>query len=390
MPKQSLQVRVESAVLVWARESAGWSVEDIAHKLKVTSDIIREWETGKLSLTLTMIERLANYYKRPLSAFLLSEPPPQPPPPKDYRTVIDRQNQFSKDTRLAIRRAQRLQNVVAELAEELGLDSRARIGAARLDEVPEQVAQRERERLGIDSAQQRKWKNYSGAFQAWRNTIENANILVFRFAMPTEDARGFSLGEKEPFVIVVSASDAIVGTIFTLFHEYAHLLLHQPGICIPEELRSNDANGRNVEYWCNRFAGEMLVPEQVIHTDGDFQIFIGSQDLETELLDKLSRRLKVSAEVILLRMLTAHLITRQRYEDTKGYLETQRQKKPKKEKAKPIRVSQAQICLQQKGRLFTSVVLQGRHKDLVTYSDVADYLSLRVKHFDSLQLLLER
>ena len=45
--------------------------------------------------------------------------------------------------------------------------------------------------------------------------------------MPIEDARGFSLTEVEPFVIVVNESDAPNAKIFTLFHEYGHILLNQ-------------------------------------------------------------------------------------------------------------------------------------------------------------------
>ena len=46
--------------------------------------------------------------------------------------------------------------------------------------------------------------------------------------MPVDDARGFSLTDGEPYVIVVNSADADRARLFTLFHEYAHILLNMP------------------------------------------------------------------------------------------------------------------------------------------------------------------
>jgi Zn-dependent peptidase ImmA (M78 family) len=203
--------------------------------------------------------------------------------------------------------------------------------------------------------------------------------------MPVEDARGFTISEQGLQAIVVNAADARRARIFTLFHEYAHLLLHQPGICNPDLSARNGHDHWNVEQWCNRFAGALLIPKEVVETDDDFRSAARAPEAISELLGQLSARYKVSTQVILTRMLTCGLISRRRYE-----VELSRQKasaKPPK-KTRPFGPSPTRRCLQEKGRLFVSLVLEGRRTAAITYSDVADYLSLRVKHFDQLQALI--
>jgi Zn-dependent peptidase ImmA (M78 family) len=131
------------------------------------------------------------------------------------------------------------------------------------------------------------------------------------------------------------------------------------------------------------------VPEEVMRSDEDFRTFVYSGDSPHELLEKLSSRFKVSTRVILVRMLTSGLISRKRYQEEIAYLESQEEERGRQEeKPRRFAISQARKCFQERGRLFTSLVLEGKERELVTYSDVTDYLSLRLRHLDKLQPLI--
>jgi hypothetical protein len=81
------------------------------------------------------------------------------------------------------------------------------------------------------------------ALRRWRGAVESRNVFVLQLSMPVDDARGCSLTDQEPFMIVVSSSDAVQARIFTLFHEYAHL--RNPGICLAKaDLRANGPSRR--------------------------------------------------------------------------------------------------------------------------------------------------
>ena len=50
--------------------------------------------------------------------------------------------------------------------------------------------------------------------------------------MDIKDARGFALADGYPKVILVNSRDEPRPHLFTLLHEYAHLLLKTDGLCL--------------------------------------------------------------------------------------------------------------------------------------------------------------
>ena len=63
MGQKSLEVSINPAVLKWARESAGWAVEEISKKIRINPDTFQKLESGKRLPTLNTLEKLANYFK---------------------------------------------------------------------------------------------------------------------------------------------------------------------------------------------------------------------------------------------------------------------------------------------------------------------------------------
>src|SRR5258708_22518546 len=72
--------------------------------------------------------------------------------------------------------------------------------------------------------------------------------------MPPDELSGFSISRDGLAAICVNDREPTEGAkIFTLFHEYCHLLLRKTGI--------SDENSRNkVERFCNQFAASFLIP----------------------------------------------------------------------------------------------------------------------------------
>ena len=381
MARRSPEVNIKPEVLKWARESAGWTIEEISGKLKVSVDTYRQREVTGSGVRITHLEALAHHFKRALAAFFLPRPPAELKPPRDFRSLPGRRDKFERKTLYAFRQALWLQATAREISEALGLETRAQIWRAELTDDPEMAGVQGRQVLGVSLDEQIRWRDESAALQHWRDAIEKTNVFVFSLQMPLDDARGFSFTERSPWVIVLNSSDATRARIFTLFHEYGHLLLRNPGVCLPHQEWVRDAKLEWEEHWCNQFAASLLLSAQAIRE------VIDQQRLTSERLPQFlwesSRRFKVSQEVVLRRLLNLRLISQAQFWKELGRL-----------RAIPVRerrggfAAPSMASVRANGRLFTRLVLEGKERELITYSDVARFLGVRLKHLGKIESLV--
>ncbi|MEO0139478.1 MAG: XRE family transcriptional regulator [candidate division WOR-3 bacterium] len=380
MPRKTFEVDVNPEVIKWARETAGWSVEEIAKKLKTSVKNYENLEAGIKKPTFRQLEILAKYFKRPLSALLLPKPPDELPISSYFRILPTSESEISKELRLAIRKAKYYQSISRELMEGLGISIEPEIKKFTLENNPREVAKRERENLGISLHEQFNWKSGYEAFNNWRNAIESKNILVFQFKFPLTDARGFSLINEKPYVIVINSEDNIYARIFTLLHEYAHLILGISEIYVEGKIYESE-----IERWCNVFASEFLIPEEALIKDDDFLNLIKYKPLSDELLENLSKKFKVSKKAILTRLRTLNYINSYEYEEKVELLEKEMKSRGKK---KRVIVKPYKRCFNEKGRTFISTVLESKESGIITTQDAIEYLSIKLDHLRELEKLL--
>ncbi len=384
MPKRrkTLNVEVEPEIIKWALKSSGWTKEEVILKLKISENTFQGWLNKTTKPTLRQLENLSKYLKRPLAVFFLPEPPRDMPLPHDYRMLPEKAGKFDKKTLLAIRKARRLQNVSTELSKNIDSDIKPDIIPASLSDNPSQIGKRYSEIFRINEEVKKGWKTSYDTFNALRDIIENRNIVVFQMPMPVEDARGFTLVDEFPALIVVNSSDRIEARIFTLMHEFGHILLNKSGIDIPE----NAIIGNNideVEKWCNDFASEFLLPQEIIQKE-----FLKYRKvlLESRILTRLSRKYNVSKAMLLYNMSKFDFITKSQYESV---LDRYKAKKaePKKEKKKGGFGEKAdKRCMKERGQKFVSLVYNNVEKGHITHSDALDYLSIKLKNYEKVRV----
>ncbi|MEO0204167.1 MAG: ImmA/IrrE family metallo-endopeptidase, partial [candidate division WOR-3 bacterium] len=209
---------------------------------------------------------------------------------------------------------------------------------------------------------------------------ESKNILVFQFKFPLTDARGFSLINEKPYVIVINSEDNIYARIFTLLHEYAHLILGISEIYVEGKIYESE-----IERWCNVFASEFLIPEEALIKDDDFLNLIKYKPLSDELLENLSKKFKVSKKAILTRLRTLNYINSYEYEEKVELLEKEMKSRGKK---KRVIVKPYKRCFNEKGRTFISTVLESKESGIIPTQDAIEYLSIKLDHLRELEKLL--
>jgi Zn-dependent peptidase ImmA (M78 family)/DNA-binding XRE family transcriptional regulator len=390
MGRKSFEVEVNPEVIKWARESIGLSPQDVAKRLKMSKENYLAIEQGKKLPTYVQLSKLADIFKRPLSALLLPEPPEEPSIELVFRTLPQVERPLSRDNiRLVIREARYLQSIAKELMEALGKSTKPLIGKFRLQDDPVEVAKEERKKLGIDFETQLNWKDVHTALNEWREAVERKNIFVLQESFPIKQARGF-LEEGsgfplmgEPAFIVLNIRDNPTARIFTLFHEYAHLLLREaesfPAVAETEQAKPQLINERKkIEYWCNVFASELLVPAERLLRESDASAILLKRQIDLprvlEACKGLAKKFKVSSKAILTKLRRLNIIDEEIYQDAYQRLEVgefwiwRRRKDP------------IERTLSRRGTSLVRLIMEAHAEKLITTADFLELLSLKLEH----------
>lgn len=377
MPRtRPLPVGIEPSVLKWLIESSGWTPEEIAKRLKTSPQNVHKMLSGEKKPTFRQLQELANTFKRPVAAFLLSKPKQEKPKPKDYRMLPDRADTFDKKTLLVLRESRRLQGLSRELSRNINYDTKTKLELATVTASPETFAEKYRQLFDLTEDNQRRFKTSYELFHYLRSILEGINIYVFQFSMSVEDARGFVFVDEFPFTLVVNAKDSIEARLFTLMHEFAHILLGESAIDLPD---ATSTTRNSIESWCNRFSAAFLLPKPLAYA-----IFNENKATLTErkTLDYLSRKYKVSKAMLLTSMRKLQYITQQDYENKlnqfKPGLVSEKQKGAEGRGGMPVEVR----TISKVGNKFVSLVADNYDKEFITYTDALNYLSIKSKNFD--------
>lgn len=305
---------INPEVLVWARKRAGQSVAEVAAAMHRTTDDIESWEAGATAPTYVQLEKLAyKVFKRPVALFFFPEPPEELDPEHEFRTLPDSEiNELDADTRYKVRGAQAFQIQLGELTGGKNPATRLILRDVQVSMASaSKTALRVRDYLGIPlSLQTEGWTSIDDALKAWRSAVEDVGVFVFKDSFKQKDISGFSLYNPEFPVITINNSTTPTRQIFTLFHELAHLLVHESGITKKDDSYIDGLSGdaRRIETFCNAFAAELLVPADRLRAA------VLERGTSEKVVADLAGSYKVSRLVILRRMLDFGLVTQRHYD----------------------------------------------------------------------------
>ena len=371
MATSAKEAPINPAVLKWARESLLIDMDKAAQTVKVKVDKYKEWETGQSAPSISRLRHLSNLFKRPLPVFFMPHVPQESPIPTDFRSSqTNRDFPLTKESLLAIRKTRYYQTVAGELLSGLGYSiekiPQIRFNQKNIDEIVPDIR-----KMAID--QQFSWQDNWEALRNWRQYLESQGIFVFQESMPIDEIRGFSLvRDGYPPSIVINSKDSANGRIFTLFHEYCHILMGEPGICIPNETEEHMVEPDFAEeHVCNEFAGQFLVPTPPLN-----RALRDSSATDTlDQISDLSKKFRVSRFVILQRFYKLDHINYQTY---RALYKTLMQN-VKKHKSQGGDFYRNQLA--EKGKKFMSLVVEAESSQTITTSRALSILNIQLKHY---------
>lgn len=306
MPREKLPVN--PTLVEWARKRAGFTIQEAAQKFSH----IEAWEAGEDFPTYPQLERLAEEFKVPIAVFFFPEPPQSPPIRESFRTLPDTEfDQIPRRVGFLLRKAKALQMNLAELSQGRNPADRliTRDLAFEDDVSVETMATRVRGYLGVALTDQYAWADDATALKAWRQSLLDTGVFVFKDQFRVDEYSGFSLYDDVFPIVYVNNSSTKTRQIFTLFHELAHLLFHTSGIDTLEDRYIPTLPGRQrpIEILCNRFATQFLVPETA------FAQTVAGRDHSERTAELIAARFHVSREVIYRKFLDRRWIDQAEY-----------------------------------------------------------------------------
>jgi len=377
MKKKVEKFEIDSKFIEWSITSSGWDKNLLREKMKVSEKVFISWFKGIAKITLNQLRDLAKRTKRPIASFFLAKIPEEKPMPKDYRLYPEQIGKFDKKTVFAVRKARRLQDIVKNLMSNLYEERERKIREIKISESPIIIAEEIRNLFNLTEEKQKKFKNSYEFMKFLREKLEENNIFTFQISMPEEDARGFALSDEFPSIATINSKDSIEARIFTLMHEVGHLLLNNTGISIP------DFNSKNsVEKWCNEFSSNFLLPKEIAK-----RIFSERNEIliESSTLKELSRKYKLSKNMLLYNMAKLKFITFKDYNNVLDrYKRIEDVIKQSEEKKTGGGIPAERKCLSELGNKFISLVAENTSRKNITYSDALSYLSIKSKSFNKL------
>lgn len=377
---------VEPAMLLWARKSANLELLAAERKLKLPVGKVDSWENGQSQPTIAQLRRAAKLYNRTLGVFYLSEPPAGFETIRDFRRINPFGTvEWSSQLLTEFRRAHLQRETILELQEleDIISDARWRIDEHFRDDY--QLANSIREKLSSinQMAMPNEFSNEFSHLGFWISAIESAGVLVMCTTgglVQTEEMRAFSLYFEEIPVIVLNGADSPRGRLFSLIHEYAHLVIRTSGVCdMSTDLRAVNVN-RQIEARCNSVAADVLMPAEIVLTQ---QVISSHETGKQWVLEELIEGAKtfgVSAEAYLRRLVTLGLENVGNYELFRERSSTLTSK-PKSGSGNFYRTKARDL-----GKGYVRRVVGAHRSHLIDSSTAAEYLDVKVGQIDQLAL----
>lgn len=379
-------VPISGTVLKWAIRESGLTEHSIAALLEVPVSLVQEWATGTALPTKTQFDDIVRILRRPSAIFFLPEPPEERPvrPILFRRSAKNEQARLTPDEARWIRETSRLQEAASIIARQLKKDA-IDLPTISLKANYEDMAEKERNRVGVSIRFQTSWKDDYEALKTWRRALEDRGIAVMLLRLGGSSCRGFSLWNDWVPLVAANTHYRPTARIYTLFHEYAHLLTRTDAVCADfTGPGHHDPDG--TERWCEKFAAAFLLPRDSLH-DYLRSFWSGNSVTEFQIVSRIANHFKVSLRATALRLVELRLADNSLYEDVDKkarYDETRRRGGGGAGLRRP------QIRVEEYGGHIPSIFLQGLHRKLIDTYDILDYLDLGTRDLDELEQMLVR
>lgn len=302
---KATRIEIQKEIYHWALEESQKEYEEIINRFPRIDD----WINGDHNPTFKQLQDFADFLKIPLGYLFLKEPPKINIMEAEFRSINNQLPDMSKNLKDTITTMDMKRNWMSDYRKDLGWDKLTIIEKfnQQKDGTISHDAALAKELLGLKEDWYTAVKDYGMAYNFLKNKMEDKGILVMqngvvgnntRRKLEIKEFRAFMLYDDIAPVIFINNNDSLGGKIFSLVHEFIHVLLGQENLFLEDELYSTKENERYI----NRLTGEFLMPQARIKG------FWDNQNDSLMQINDLASLLKVSETALAIKLKELKLI----------------------------------------------------------------------------------
>lgn len=283
---------INKEVLKWAVQESQIDFVEIANRYPE----IELWIEGKASPTYKKLETLSKYLHIPFGYMFLEKPPEFDVMMTEFRTICNKVPEISKNLKDTILDMGQKQEWIKDYRMAMGWDTLNIVGTIDIKQNDDDVvklAEFGKKTLNLSESWFDEVENtYEFAFSYLRDVLEAVGIIVMQNGcVGNNNKRKLNIGEFRAFLLIdqkaplifINGNDSVAGKIFSLIHEYFHVLLGDDDIVTDDGFIN-----KRKEQFINKITAEFLIPEVYLRKVWDDRI-----DVETQ-ITSIAKKLKVS------------------------------------------------------------------------------------------------
>lgn len=367
------------AQLKWAREEAGLSIEQAALALDISTNALLSAEQGEHFLTLNQLREASKKFNYPYGYFYLKELPKvkKHRPVPDFRVDPNFQHKEHYQLNLILKKIRDRRETYEDLITPLGYEvKRFKVLGGNHTNLGSQI----RARLNVSELDIAKL-TYDNAYAYWKAKIENDGVLVYesdRIPDETGVIGAALFYESFPIILIKRGANFNERKLFTLLHEYSHLLYGESGIndsdSITVEFGQTDIS--SIESKCNLLAAEILVPTEKINKS------LYQELSSSEMMEQMARQFKITFSTAAVCLRKNKMISQSDFIELMKQRRDEYQRKSSQRKSPAI--PREHLMRLDLGRPMFRAVIDSYSNGYLNAFDASGLLGLRVKKVDSL------
>ncbi len=310
----SVRVPVKKEIWFWAIKESQRDLNEILARFPKMD----KWINQEENPTFNQLEKVAKFLRVPFGYMFLDKPPKENVMETEFRTINNKLPDVSKNLKDTIMEMDRRRNWMSDYRKSLGwdkLDIIIDFSKHKSQNIIDNAVLAKK-LLGLDDNWYKSIKTLDEAYRILRNKLENAGILVMQNGvvgmnnyrkLDIKEFRAFVLYDDVAPLIFINSRDSKAGKIFSLIHEYIHVLFEQEDVFSDRDIDDLQGYERRI----NSITAEFLMPQEHISR------FWQKDKNILDQLNELSKDFKVSRLALAIKLKDMNLVDSEIVEQVK-------------------------------------------------------------------------